>query len=266
MVSSVIVSGVQALGTNFTGSGAMQDANRNYMTYNKFGNSYMKAAMVASGGISGGISSSIAGGKFMDGFRQGVITAGLNHVAHMTVEKWKTVKMNIKYRNQRKSSCVMTSGIMAREALGFPMSEDQATYYEKMAEKDGGYWDIPKNLKKLGLDVSSFDKSTDENANWSFPDGIPEAQKAAAIKFIVESINQGHPVILSFKNSTTEGHAAVVSSITYKEDFSAIKSISLTDPSVKSNTIYSFNGNDMVTGIFSVSMNVVTAAFYFFKF
>ena len=196
----------------------------------------------------------------------GFIVAGLNHVAHMTVEKWKTVKMNIKYRNQRKSSCVMTSGIMAREALGFPMSEDQATYYEKMAEKDGGYWDIPKNLKKLGLDVSSFDKSTDENANWSFPDGIPEAQKAAAIKFIVESINQGHPVILSFKNSTTEGHAAVVSSITYKEDFSAIKSISLTDPSVKSNTIYSFNGNDMVTGIFSVSMNVVTAAFYFFKF
>ncbi len=38
--------------------------------------------MVTSGGLSGGISSSIAGGKFMDGFRQGVITAGLNHVAH----------------------------------------------------------------------------------------------------------------------------------------------------------------------------------------
>ncbi|MCW4451211.1 hypothetical protein OK344_03220 [Kaistella sp. BT6-1-3] len=86
MISSVIASGVQALGTNFTGNGAMQDANRNYMTYNKFGNSYMKAAMVASGGISGGISSSIAGGKFMDGFKQGLITAGLNHVAHLTAD------------------------------------------------------------------------------------------------------------------------------------------------------------------------------------
>jgi len=83
MVSSVIASGVQALGTNFTGSGAMQDANRNYISYNKFGNSYMKAVMVATGGLSGGISSTIAGGKFIDGFKQGLITAGLNHVAHM---------------------------------------------------------------------------------------------------------------------------------------------------------------------------------------
>lgn len=64
----------------------MQDANRNYISYNKFGNSYMKAVMVASGGISGGISSSIAGGKFIDGFKQGLITAGLNHVTHLVAD------------------------------------------------------------------------------------------------------------------------------------------------------------------------------------
>ena len=40
--------------------------------------------MIASGGVSGGISSMIAGGNFMDGFRQGLITSGLNHVAHST--------------------------------------------------------------------------------------------------------------------------------------------------------------------------------------
>ena len=34
------------------------------------------------GGLSGGISSTIAGGNFWDGFRQGIITSGLNHVAH----------------------------------------------------------------------------------------------------------------------------------------------------------------------------------------
>jgi hypothetical protein len=38
--------------------------------------------MIASGGLSGGLSSSIAGGSFADGFRQGVITSGLNHAMH----------------------------------------------------------------------------------------------------------------------------------------------------------------------------------------
>ena len=43
----------------------------------------MKATMIATGGLSGGISATIAGGNFWDGFRQGIITSGLNHVAHM---------------------------------------------------------------------------------------------------------------------------------------------------------------------------------------
>ena len=42
--------------------------------------------MIASGGVSGGFSSMIAGGNFMDGFRQGIIVSGLNHVATMTGE------------------------------------------------------------------------------------------------------------------------------------------------------------------------------------
>ncbi len=43
--------------------------------------------MIASGGLSGGISSSIAGGNFWSGVRQGLITSGLNHAAHETVNK-----------------------------------------------------------------------------------------------------------------------------------------------------------------------------------
>ncbi|MEN2436568.1 hypothetical protein AAH994_14220 [Weeksellaceae bacterium A-14] len=42
--------------------------------------------MIASGGLSGGISATIAGGKFIDGFKQGLITSGLNHVAHMVAD------------------------------------------------------------------------------------------------------------------------------------------------------------------------------------
>ncbi|WHT40129.1 hypothetical protein QNH98_05760 [Myroides sp. mNGS23_01] len=39
--------------------------------------------MIAAGGLSGGISSTIAGGDFWQGMRQGLITSGLNHVMHM---------------------------------------------------------------------------------------------------------------------------------------------------------------------------------------
>ncbi|WP_026711072.1 RHS repeat-associated core domain-containing protein [Flavobacterium filum] len=45
-----------------------------------------KAIMIASGGLSGGFSSTIAGGKFVDGFRQGIITSGLNHLVHNLVD------------------------------------------------------------------------------------------------------------------------------------------------------------------------------------
>ncbi len=83
-VSSILSSSIQALGTNFKGSGAMQDANRNYISTNSFGKgNLIKAAMITSGGLGGGISSSIAGGNFWQGFRQGIITSGLNHVVHM---------------------------------------------------------------------------------------------------------------------------------------------------------------------------------------
>jgi hypothetical protein len=50
---------------------------------NNFGKSgEYKAVMIASGGLSGGLSSSIAGGNFWDGVKQGLITSGLNHLAH----------------------------------------------------------------------------------------------------------------------------------------------------------------------------------------
>ena len=52
-----------------------------------------KAIMIASGGLSGGFSSTIAGGKFVDGFRQGIITSGLNHVVHSVVFQVQVKKM-----------------------------------------------------------------------------------------------------------------------------------------------------------------------------
>ena len=40
------------------------------------------AAMIGAGGLSGGVGSVLAGGDFWDGARNGLISAGLNHVAH----------------------------------------------------------------------------------------------------------------------------------------------------------------------------------------
>ncbi len=49
---------------------------------------FVKSAITtAAGGVSGGIGSVLGGGKFIDGFRQGVITAGLNHAAHKIAGK-----------------------------------------------------------------------------------------------------------------------------------------------------------------------------------
>jgi RHS repeat-associated protein len=82
-ISSIASSAITALGTNFKGSGAAQDANRNYISKNSFGSGdLIKAVMLVSGGLSGGLSATIAGGNFWKGFRQGILTAGLNHLAH----------------------------------------------------------------------------------------------------------------------------------------------------------------------------------------
>jgi hypothetical protein len=54
------------------------------------------ALTIASGGLSGGISASIAGGSFWAGVRQGLITSGLNHVAHSLSLKNKNIKTSDK--------------------------------------------------------------------------------------------------------------------------------------------------------------------------
>ncbi len=82
-ISSVISSGIEGLGTSYAGG---KDLNGNYGK-NAFGkSSTFKAVMIASGGLSGGISSSIAGGNFWSGARQGLITSGLNHAADWVTE------------------------------------------------------------------------------------------------------------------------------------------------------------------------------------
>ena len=80
-ISSLISSGIEGLGQT---GGIGTDAKGNeFALSNNFGSSPLfKATMLAAGGLSGGISSSIAGGNFWAGVRQGLIVSGLNHLAH----------------------------------------------------------------------------------------------------------------------------------------------------------------------------------------
>ena len=73
VVSSLVSSGVEGLGPGEKGIGVLNS-------------SQTQAAMIAGGGLSGGISSTIAGGDFWQGMRQGLITSGLNHVMHMGLD------------------------------------------------------------------------------------------------------------------------------------------------------------------------------------
>lgn len=74
-ISSMIASGIGKLGPK-------TDANGNILKQGILSSSDTKAMMIVGGGLSGGISSSIAGGDFMKGMQQGLITSGLNHAMH----------------------------------------------------------------------------------------------------------------------------------------------------------------------------------------
>lgn len=96
-VSSLVSSGIEGIGE----TGGMACVNgKDVPIMTEFGKSSgFKALMLASGGLSGGLSSSIAGGNFYAGVRQGLITSGLNHLAHMTIdaiEKRKTLNQRFK--------------------------------------------------------------------------------------------------------------------------------------------------------------------------
>ena len=97
LVSSLVASGVQGLGS-IKGADGIKFVDQKP--------NLLKAIMITSGGLSGGISSVIAGGNFMDGFRQGIITSGLNHVAHIGA----TAIGRVKLRNQIKERIIEKCG------------------------------------------------------------------------------------------------------------------------------------------------------------
>ncbi|MGN7864636.1 hypothetical protein [Chryseobacterium sp. 22458] len=85
--------------------------------------------------------------------------------------------------------------------------------------------------------------------------------KTQAIKFIVESIQIGHPVFMGYNEidgeQNLQGHAVLVKEIQYKSDYSTFKYITTWDPQYRSGTIKSFQNYHRVSqnvyNIFSFS-------------
>ncbi|GAQ16075.1 hypothetical protein MODO_3780 [Myroides odoratimimus] len=86
IVSSLISSGVEKLGKPTSNI--------------KLNKQQLKATMLVAGGVSGGISSSIAGGDFWKGMQQGLITSGLNHVAHLITEQIEISKIDSRLKEK----------------------------------------------------------------------------------------------------------------------------------------------------------------------
>jgi hypothetical protein len=69
-------------------SGALSSGISSAVSSVKIDSNFWSASVqVVSGGVAGGFGSQIAGGNFMDGLRQGIITSSLNHVAHKLQQK-----------------------------------------------------------------------------------------------------------------------------------------------------------------------------------
>ena len=99
-VSSLVSSGVQAIGG--TGGYYLDEDYTQLSTFGSRNPDLLNAMTIAAGGLSGGLSSTIAGGSFWTGARQGLITSGLNHVGHnvyKNIQENKLQKQLSKYSN-----------------------------------------------------------------------------------------------------------------------------------------------------------------------
>lgn len=138
-ISSLVSSGIEGLADS---DGMFTDEDYTSYTSTATRNpELMKATMLAAGGLSGGLSSSIAGGKFIDGVKQGLITSGLNHLAHMVGDP--PSKANKLIAEYEKNENKMIAETMVMETLlettenGDILTE----YRDKVIENYGDYRD-----------------------------------------------------------------------------------------------------------------------------
>ncbi|AJA68925.1 hypothetical protein MYRA21_1775 [Myroides sp. A21] len=171
-ISSMISSGIGKLGPKTDTNGVV--------TEGVLSTSDNKAMMIVGGGLSGGISSSIAGGDFMKGMQQGLITSGLNHSMHEVV--YSSSSSNSK-------SLVDYEGEM-QDAIA-----NRTTYLEGQIES---------SREKLStLDPSKGRYTKLNNKIGDLVDQITELGKASrSINSVLDNIKSGKYIVNVFKRGT----------------------------------------------------------------
>ncbi|MBB1139285.1 hypothetical protein [Myroides sp. WP-1] len=99
--------------------------------------------MIAGGGLSGGISSTIAGGDFWQGMRQGLIVSGLNHAMHMGLDGLEQDKPKGK-NNERENNDFSLDKLASdweknKEKSGYNHFKREGKKLYKQINKLGGY-------------------------------------------------------------------------------------------------------------------------------
>lgn len=117
-------------------------------------------AGISSGAISGGIGSEIAGGNFWDGFRQGAITAGLNHSAHGFLQQQNSKGTKVVFDGKTikvidKNGNVLWEGV-STSGTGKHMYNPDSQHIENLGpipegsySFSGGEWNAQSPLRQL---------------------------------------------------------------------------------------------------------------------
>lgn len=166
LISSAISSGVQGLGT-------IKGANN--LTFGGQNPGLLKAIMVTSGAFSGGISAAIAGGKFWKGFQQGLITSGLNHVAHMVAAK---IEFNNKLDEALKQAGLtrndpVTKETLAKLAMAFKELWGQSSQWAKWADDNSiAEWESNDgSTLRVGSDCKIY-VNDDTKGSWGVTNAV----------------------------------------------------------------------------------------------
>jgi hypothetical protein len=153
----------------------------------------IKAIQIATGGLSGGISSSIAGGNFWSGARQGVITSGLNHAVN-----------HISEQIQRPS--------FKKLLKGYPKYKEYGGGYDDMSTEDI-FKMVLGDLKGKGFIASALSLRKWLTSQFGTADEIIKNPKN--FNQVSKEIDgrQGiyimHPKAEAFSNSSISGHATL---------------------------------------------------------
>lgn len=191
-ISSLITSGVEVLGDSSKslegisigmvgGSSALIPQISTFASRNP---TLMKAILLTSGGLSGGISSSIAGGKFIDGFKQGIIVAGMNHLAH-----W--VANEIEYKEKLKQFLIdrnidpsekPTQAILDSYKKIFKEYWDDSAQYAEFANADTiSEWEKGDSMK-LSINTNGSIRIGNMGTGWGVTNSLGQVILAPGIR------------------------------------------------------------------------------------